>query len=41
MRAGAGVPTPSGRYLSIRMSPEKATNVKRQRMPAAAAWHRC
>src|SRR3984885_2142278 len=24
VRAGAGVPTPSGRYLSIRMSPAKA-----------------
>src|SRR5690349_18367696 len=29
------------RYVTMPMSPEKATNVKRQRMPAATAWHRC
>jgi hypothetical protein len=27
-------------YPPVALSPEKATNVKSQRLPAAAAWHR-
>jgi hypothetical protein len=38
---GAGFPATARPLLPIRLSPEKATNVKSQRMPAAAAWHRC